>query len=78
MPWARMPASSSSRCYIVGEESNELVGSMAAVIRMLDELLAIIVQSMSAAGKMSFMAGVLVPEEDRVKYSAVTGLRWNT
>lgn len=80
--WARTPASSSLRCFercgVVGEESNELVGYLAAVIRMLDDPLALIVLSMSAAGKMSVMAGVLVLEEVRVKYSAVTGLRWNT
>ncbi|WP_174257080.1 hypothetical protein [Myxococcus xanthus] len=48
------------RCGVVGEESNNLVGCMAAVIRKLDEPLAIIVQSTSAAGKMRFMAAVLV------------------
>ncbi len=63
------------RCGVVGEESNKLVGYLAAVSRKLDEPLAIIVQSTSAAGKTSLMEAVLalVPEEDRVKYSAVTG-----
>jgi DNA primase len=62
-------------CGIVGEETNKLLGYLAAVSRKLDEPLAVIVQSSSAAGKTSLMEAVLsfVPEEDRVKYSAMTG-----
>ena len=63
------------RCGMVGEETNKLVGYLAAVSRKLDEPLAVIVQSSSAAGKTSLMEAVLafVPEEDRVRYSAMTG-----
>ena len=59
----------------MGEETNKLVGYLAAVSRKLDEPLAVIVQSSSAAGKSSLMEAVLafVPEEERVKYSAMTG-----
>jgi DNA primase catalytic core len=63
------------RCGVVGEETNKLVGYLAAVSRKLDEPLAVIIQSSSAAGKSSLMDAVLafVPEEERVKYSAMTG-----
>lgn len=60
---------------IVGEENNALVAYLAGVSRKLDRPLAIIVQSASAAGKTTLMDAVLsfFPEEDRVKYSAMTG-----
>ena len=60
---------------VVGETSNKLVGYLAAVSRKLDQPLAIIIQSSSAAGKTSIMDGILsfVPPEDQVKYSAMTG-----
>ena len=63
------------RSGIVGEETNKLLGYLAAVSRKLDEPLAVIVQSSSAAGKSSLMEAVLafVPEEERIKYSAMTG-----
>jgi DNA primase len=63
------------RAGIVGEETNKLVGYLAAVSRKLDEPLAVIIQSSSAAGKSALMEGILafVPEEERVKYSAMTG-----
>lgn len=63
------------RCGVVGEETNKLMGYLAAVSRKLDEPLAIIVQSSSAAGKSALMEAVLafVPEEERVQYSAMTG-----
>jgi DNA primase catalytic core len=63
------------RCGVVGEETNKLCGYLAAVSRKLDEPLAVIIQSSSAAGKSSLMDAVLafVPEEERVKYSAMTG-----
>lgn len=60
---------------IVGEENNALVAYLAGVSRKLDRPLAIIVQSASAAGKTTLMDAVLsfFPEEERVKYSAMTG-----
>jgi DNA primase len=63
------------RCGVVGEETNKLVGYLAATSRKLDAPLAIMVQSSSAAGKSSLMEAVLamMPEEDQVKYSAMTG-----
>jgi DNA primase catalytic core len=62
-------------CGVVGEETNKLVGYLAAVSRKLDHPLAVIVQSTSAAGKSALMEAVLafVPPEERVKYSALTG-----
>jgi DNA primase catalytic core len=62
-------------CGVVGEETNKLVGYLAAVSRKLEEPLAVVIQSSSAAGKTSLMEAVLamMPEEDRVKYSAMTG-----
>lgn len=63
------------RCGLVGEQNNSLAGYLACVSRKLDGPLAIIVQSTSAAGKSSLMDAVLamMPEEDRVQYSAMTG-----
>jgi DNA primase catalytic core len=63
------------RCGLVGEETNKLVGYLAAVSRRLESPLAVVVQSSSAAGKSSLMDAVLqfVPEEERVQYSAMTG-----
>lgn len=62
-------------CGLVGERTNKLVGYLAAVSRKLDRPLAIVVQSSSAAGKSSLMDAVLamIPEEERIKYSAMTG-----
>ncbi len=62
-------------CGVVGEETNKLTAYLAAVSRKLEEPLAVIVQSSSAAGKSWLMEAVLafVPEEERVKYSAMTG-----
>ena len=62
-------------CGLVGEETNKLVGYLAAVSRKLDRPLGVVIQSSSAAGKSSLMDAVLafVPEEDKVKYSAMTG-----
>ena len=63
------------RTGVVGEETNKLVGYLAAMSRKLPEPLAIIIQSASAAGKTSLMDAVLafVPTEERVQYSAMTG-----
>jgi DNA primase catalytic core len=60
---------------LVGEENNTLVAYLAGVSRLLDRPLAIIVQSPSAAGKTTLMDAVLAffPEEERIKYSAMTG-----
>jgi len=62
-------------CGVVGEETNKLVGYLAVVSRKLERPLAVIVQSSSAAGKSALLEAVLafVPEEERVKYSALTG-----
>ena len=62
-------------CGIVGEHTNKLVGYLAAVSRKLSAPLAVVIQSSSAAGKSSLMEAVLamMPEEDKVKYSAMTG-----
>ena len=64
-----------ARCGVVGEETNKLVGYLAATSRKLRAPLAVMVQSSSAAGKSSLMEAVLafVPEEDKVQYSAMTG-----
>jgi DNA primase catalytic core len=60
---------------IIGEETNTLVAYLAGVSRKLERPLAIIIQSASAAGKSTLMDAVLsfFPEEERVKYSAMTG-----
>jgi DNA primase len=60
---------------VVGEAANCLVGYLAAVSRKLDRPLAVIVQSTSAAGKSALQDAVLsmVPEEERVSFSAMTG-----
>jgi hypothetical protein len=62
-------------CGLVGEATNKLVGYLAATSRKLGGPLAIVVQSSSAAGKSSLMDAVLafMPEEERIKYSAMTG-----
>jgi DNA primase len=60
---------------LVGEDTNKLVGYLAAVSRKLDRPLGVVIQSSSAAGKSTLMDAVLsfVPEEDKIKYSAMTG-----
>ncbi len=62
-------------CGLVGEADNKRVAYLAATSRKLAAPLAVVVQSSSAAGKSSLMDAVLafVPEEERVKYSAMTG-----
>ena len=62
-------------CGVVGEETNKLVGYLAATSRKLDKPLAVVIQSSSAAGKSSLMDAVLrfVPPEEQVGYSAMTG-----
>ena len=63
------------RVGLVGEPSNALVAYLACVSRKLSQPLAVLIQSTSAAGKSTLMDSVLalVPEEDRVHYSAMTG-----
>lgn len=63
------------RAGVVGEETNKLVGYLAAVSRKLTAPLGVVIQSTSAAGKSSLMDAVLsfMPEEERVQYSAMTG-----
>jgi DNA primase len=60
---------------VVGEDSNALVGYLAAVSRKLERPLAILIQSTSAAGKSTLMDALLslMPEAERVHYSAMTG-----
>ena len=63
------------RCGIVGEATNLLAGYLAAVSRKLDQPLAVLIQSSSAAGKSALMEAVLnlMPDEERIQYSAMTG-----
>ena len=60
---------------ITGEDANKLMGYLAATSRKLDEPLSILVQSRSAAGKSTVQDAVLslVPEEDYIKYTRLTG-----
>ena len=62
-------------CGLIGERINKLIGYLAVVSRKLDRPLGLVIQSSSAAGKTSLLDAVLafVPEEERVKYSAMTG-----
>ena len=62
-------------CGLVGEGANRLAAYLACTSRKLDKPLAVIIQSTSAAGKSTLMEAVLsmFPEEERVKYSAMTG-----
>lgn len=60
---------------LVGETTNKLLCYLAAVSRLLDQPLAVLIQSSSAAGKTSLMDATLslVPPEQQVRYSAMTG-----
>ena len=64
-----------SKSGIIGEETNALVAYLACVSRKLERPLAVIIQSASASGKTTLMDAVLslFPEEERIKYSAMTG-----
>jgi len=64
-----------ARCGVVGEETNKLIGYLAAVSRHLETPLAVVIQSSSAAGKSSLMDAVLrfVPKEESIQYSSMTG-----
>jgi len=63
------------RVGIVGETTNALVAYVAAVSRKLEDPLAVLVQSSTAAGKSTLTDAVLsmVPPEDRIAFSAMTG-----
>ncbi len=60
---------------LVGERTNKITGYLAAVSRKLDKPLAVVIQSSSASGKSALMEAVLdmMPKEDKVQYSAMTG-----
>lgn len=60
---------------VVGERTNKLTGYLSAVSRKLDKPLAVVIQSSSASGKSTMMEAVLdmMPEEERIQYSAMTG-----
>ena len=60
---------------LVGEETNQLLCYLACVSRKLDRPLAILIQSSSAAGKTTLMDATLalMPDEEQIKYSAMTG-----
>ena len=62
-------------CGLAGEETNKLVCYLACVSRRLDNPLAVLIQSGSAAGKTTLMyaALALMPDEDQIRYSAMTG-----
>jgi DNA primase catalytic core len=81
LAWLRAPdlmdriAQDIAACGVVGEAANALTAYLAALSRKLDRPLAVLIQSTSAAGKSALMDAVLdlVPEEERVTYSAMTG-----
>jgi DNA primase catalytic core len=60
---------------LVGAETNKLVGYLAATSRKMEEPLALLIQSNSAAGKSTLMDAILelMPEEDVERYTAMTG-----
>lgn len=60
---------------VVGEGTNALVGYLAMTSRLLGKPLAVLIQSTSAAGKSTLMDALLslMPESQRVHYSAMTG-----
>ena len=81
LEWLRAPdlmdriAADIAACEVIGEAENTLTVYLAALSRKLDRPLAVLIQSTSAAGKSALMDAVLglVPEEERVAYSAMTG-----
>jgi len=60
---------------LVGEDSNALITYLVLTSRKSDKPLAVIIQSSSGAGKTTLMDSVLslMPDEDVVKFSAMTG-----
>jgi hypothetical protein len=81
LAWLKAPdllariAADVAACGVVGEEANAQGVYLAALSRKLDKPLAVLIQSTSAAGKSALMDAVLelVPPEERVAYSAMTG-----
>ena len=81
LAWLRAPdllariAADVAACGVVGEAANAQGVYLAALSRKLDKPLAVLIQSTSAAGKSALMDAVLelVPPEERVAYSAMTG-----
>jgi hypothetical protein len=81
LAWLKAPdlmariAADVAACGVVGEEANAQAVYLAALSRKLDKPLAVLIQSTSAAGKSALMDTVLelVPPEERVAYSAMTG-----
>lgn len=63
------------RMGLVGERTNSLLGYLATLTRRTENPLAVIIQSSSSAGKSTLMDSILdlVPEEEKEKYSAMTG-----
>ncbi len=63
------------RIGVIGEETNKLVGYLAAVSRKMEDPLALLIQSNSAAGKSALMDAVLafMPEEEVERFTAMTG-----
>ena len=63
------------RVGIVGEGVNKLLVYLAGISRKLEKPLAVLVQSSSSAGKSTLIDSVLslMPEEERIQYSAMTG-----
>jgi len=61
-------------CGLIGEETNKLIGHLAAISRKQADPLAIIIQSSSSAGKTALMEGILdfVPEEEMEKFTSMT------
>ncbi len=62
-------------CGLAGEEGNKLTGYLCAVSRKLEEPLAVLIQSRSAAGKSTLQEAILrfIPPEDVEKYTRLTG-----
>ena len=62
-------------CGMVGETVNKLLCWLSLTSRRLESPLGLLIQSTSAAGKSSLLDGVLrtMPEEDVVRYSAMSG-----
>jgi len=60
---------------LVGEDINAITGYIAASSRKESKPLAVIIQSSSGAGKTTIMDAILslMPEEDVIKFSAMTG-----
>ncbi len=81
LDWLKAPdllaqiAADVEACGVVGEGANAEAVYLAALSRKLDRPLAAVIQSTSAAGKSGLMDTVLslVPEEDKVIFSAMTG-----